>query len=74
VEKGKKERWSNAKLIYNNTDLINFIENRQTTIWYLVFPEPWLFDIDFYKRYKEYFVYQGIDGLIKVFKFPYEIY
>ena len=48
VEYGKKERWSNAKLIYKNDDLINFIENRQTTIWYLVFPEGWLSEIDFY--------------------------
>ena len=73
VEEGNKERWSNAKLIYKNDDLINFIENRQTTIWYLVFPEPWLFEIDFYERYKEYLVYQGVDGLIKVFKFPHSI-
>lgn len=72
VEGGKKERWSNAKLIYKNDDLINFIENRKTTIWYLVFPEEWLNEIDFYGKYKEYMVYQGIDGLIKVFKFPFD--
>ena len=72
VENGKKERWSNAKLIYKNDDLINFIENRQTTIWYLVFPEGWLYEIDFYEKYRQYLVYQGVDGLIKVFKFPFE--
>jgi hypothetical protein len=74
IEEGKKERWSNAKLIYKNEDLINFIENRQKTIWYLVFPENWFSEINFYERYKKYLVYQGVDGLIKVFKFPYEIY
>lgn len=73
VEGGKKERWSNAKLIYNNEDLLNFIKNRDATIWYLIFPEAWLTEIDFYKKYKEYLVYKGVDGLIKVFKFPHTI-
>lgn len=70
VEKGKKERWSNACLIYTNEDLINFIENSETTIWFLVFPEMWLYDIDFNNRYQYYLINTGIDGLIKVFKFP----
>jgi len=70
VERGTKERWSNAKLIYNNKDLINFIENRKSTIWFIAYPENYLFDIDFYKKYKKYLVYQGIDKMIKVFKFP----
>jgi len=70
VEYGQKERWSNAKLIYTNKGLINFIENRTKTVWFTVYPENWLFDIDFYKKYKKYQVYEGIDGMIKVFKFP----
>ena len=70
VEKGTRERWSNAKLIYTNKDLLNLIENRRTTIWFLVFPENWLNWIDFYKRYGNNMVYQGVDGMIKVFKFP----
>jgi len=70
VENGTKERWSNAKLIYNNKDLINFIENRKSTIWFTVYPENYLFEIDFYEKYKEYLVKQGMDGMIKVFKFP----
>ena len=72
VERGKKERWSNAKLIYKHEDLINFIENRRSTIWYLVFPEGWLAEINFYEKYKENLVYKGVDGLVKVFKFPNE--
>ncbi len=70
VNYGQRERWSNAKLIYNNKDLINFIENRKSTIWFVVYPENYLKDIDFYERYKDYLVSQGIDGMIKVFKFP----
>ena len=48
TERGERERWSNAKLIYNNKDLIDFIENRQTTIWFLVWPEFWLREINFF--------------------------
>ena len=70
VENGEKERWSNAKLIYQNKDLINFIENRKNTIWFTVFREKWLTDINFYERYNKFLVAQGIDGLVKVFKFP----
>ena len=70
VENGTRERWSNAKLIYTNKDLINFIQNRKKTIWFLVYPEFWFKEIDFYKRYKNNLVYQGVDGMIKVFKFP----
>ena len=70
VERGTRERWSNAKLIYTNKDLIDFIENRKTTVWFLVFPEFWFPEIDFYKRYRSNLVYEGIDGMIKVFKFP----
>lgn len=70
VEKGTRERWSNAKLIYTNKDLINFIENRKTTIWFLVYPENWIIELNFYDRYKNNLVYEGIDGVIKVFKFP----
>jgi hypothetical protein len=72
VEGGKRERWSNAKLIYKHEDLINFIDNRKTTIWYLVYPENWLIEINFYERYKSYFVSQGVDRVIKVFRFPAE--
>jgi hypothetical protein len=70
VEYGTKERWSNAKLIYQNKELISFIEKRKTTIWVILFPERWLFNIHFYERYKDYLVCEGIDGLVKVFKFP----
>jgi hypothetical protein len=74
VEQGKKERWSNAKLIYNNKDLVDLIENRQSTIWFLVFPEEWLNEIDFYEKYEQNQVCKGVDGLIKVYKFPYETF
>ncbi|MBK7105243.1 MAG: glycosyltransferase family 39 protein [Ignavibacteriae bacterium] len=70
IENGTKERWSEAKLIYKNDDLINFIENRKQTIWFVVFPENWLSQINFYEKYKSNLVYQGIDGLLKVYKFP----
>ncbi len=70
VEGGRKERWSNAKLIYTEKDLINLIENRKTTIWFTVYPEFWLYDIGFYERYKENLVCKGVDGMIKVYKFP----
>ena len=70
VEHGTKERWSNAKLIYKNEDLINFIENRKNTIWFLTYPENWLNEIDFYNRYSSYFVFQGLDSVLKVYKFP----
>ncbi len=37
--------------------LINFIENREQTIWFLVFPEFYIEEIDFYKRFDEYLVF-----------------
>ncbi|MCB9210969.1 MAG: hypothetical protein H6609_16505 [Ignavibacteriales bacterium] len=67
---GKKERWSNADLIYSKDNLRNLIENRKSTIWYLVFPENYLYDMNFYEKYNPYLVFEGIDGLIKVYKFP----
>ncbi len=70
VERGTKERWSNAKLIYTNKDLINFIENRKSTIWFITYPENYLFEMNFYKKYRKYMVYEGVDKMIKVFKFP----
>ena len=70
VEEGTKERWSDADLIYTNNDLIDLIENRKTRIWFIVYPENWLTEIDFYERYKDNLVYTGIDGMIKVFDFP----
>jgi hypothetical protein len=72
TEEGTKERWSNAKLIYKNEHLMDFINKRKNTIWFLVFPEEWLNEIAFYEKYKENIVNQGVDGLIKVYKFPYE--
>ncbi|MCB9258730.1 MAG: glycosyltransferase family 39 protein [Ignavibacteriales bacterium] len=68
---GKKEKWSDAKLIYKNDDLLNLIEKRSNTIWFIVYPELWLNEIDFYKRYDKYLVYQGIDKMLKVYKFDY---
>lgn len=70
VDGGNKERWSDARLIYNNNDLMNFIDNRKSTIWFTVYPENWLLNIDFYNKYKDYFVFEGIDKMIKVYKFP----
>ena len=70
IERGEKERWSGAKLIYTNEALIELIEKRKTTIWYLIYPELWLHDINFYDRYKDYLVFMGKDKMIKVFKFP----
>lgn len=70
VDEGKREIWTNAKLIYTNEDLINLIENRKTTIWFLIYPEFWFREIDFYNRYKNNLVDQGIDGVIKVYEFP----
>ncbi|MFZ1292291.1 MAG: hypothetical protein WAR79_19510 [Melioribacteraceae bacterium] len=70
VENGTKERWSEARLIYKNEDLVNFIENRKQTIWFVVFPENWLAEINFYEIYRTNLAYQGIDGLLKVYKFP----
>ena len=67
---GLNEKWSGAKLIYKNEDLLDIIENRNETIWYLAFPEFWLRDINFYQKYKNNLVFKGIDNLIEVYKFP----
>ena len=69
VRSGKLERWSNAKLIYTNDDLIEMIENSKQTIWFIVYPEFWLEELDFYARYKNNLVYRGIDNMIRVYKF-----
>ena len=67
---GQNEKWSGSKLIYKNEDLFNIIENRENTVWYLVFPENWLKEINFSQKYKDYLVYEAIDGLIRVYRFP----
>ncbi len=70
VEGGTKERWSNTKLLNNNKDLINLIETRKSTIWFLVFPEFYLREIDFYNKYEGYLVSQGVDKMVNVYRFP----
>lgn len=72
VEEGSKERWSNTNLINNNIDLINIIESRKATIWFLVFPEAYLRQTNFLKKYKNSLVYKGVDDMISVYKFPFE--
>jgi len=70
VNYGKKERWSNAKLIYSQKDLENFINNRERTIWFSFYPENYLLKMNFYKKYEKYLVTSRIDNMIKLYKFP----
>ncbi len=70
VEEGKKERWSNANMINNNAELEKLLNERDKNLWFLVYPEHYLNKIDFYGKYNDYLVCEGIDKMIKVYKFP----
>jgi len=71
VEGGKKERWTNANLIYSDTQFLNVVKRDTLTKWVLI-NTMWgtrhLKETNFFKRYKKYAVYANYDSSAIVYK------
>jgi hypothetical protein len=65
---GRKERWTNSRLIYTNSNLLNLMNNNDNDIWFLVFKEFNLLEMSFYQKFEKYLYFQGIDEVLKVYK------
>jgi hypothetical protein len=67
---GTKERWTNAKLIYRDSDLLSIINNRVHTIWLVADNNKFLREAGFYDNYKNNLVYTTFDCKLYLYKFP----
>jgi len=69
VLNGRKERWTDAKLIYKYSDLNQVIDNNHQRIWLLINNMWALDDLNFLiRKYDKYLYYSSIDGRILLFK------
>jgi hypothetical protein len=70
--KGKKERWTNADLIYKTEQLFDLIEHSKNDIWIVVNisnPKYARYDeAEVIKRYKDKLFFTAQDGILGVFK------
>lgn len=67
---GTKERWSNKKLIYRNTDLEKIINERKSTTWVIVDDNKYLKEISFREKHKQNLYYKTFEGKLNLYKFP----
>lgn len=74
TNEGKKERWTNANLIYTTDSLMNFLTKNKNNIWFVVHKLPYiqqpLQEINFYKNFEQYLVYESIDRMVNVYYIP----
>lgn len=72
THQGEKERWTNADLIYSKSSLMDFLQSSNKEIWFIVHKLPYiqqpLLDIEFYKNFKDYLVFQSLDEMVNVYK------
>lgn len=72
--KGKKERWTNANLIYTKEALLNFLLHNDKRVWFVVhklsYIQKPLMEINFYNNFNKYLVYSSIDEMVEVYKIP----
>lgn len=66
---GKRERWTNAKLIYSYAALNSFIDNSSGVIW-LIINSMWSLDElkSLVKKYDKFLYAKGLDGNSYLFK------
>ena len=71
VEGGKKERWTNANLIYTYDDLLKKLFDSESTKW-LIVNKMWgvkeLEKLGFFKKIEPYLYYQSEDDLTFLYK------
>jgi hypothetical protein len=73
VNKGKKERWTNARLIYNTKDLKGLLIDKKKTKWLLVntfYTNKDLDTINTFTDSKRYLIYSDQDSITFVYKIP----
>ena len=70
IDGGKKERWTNANLIYTNQQLQNLFENTKGNVWFITIHKPHLNEINFKENFKKFLYYTSIDKNIFVYKIP----
>jgi len=70
---GKKELWTNAKLLYTNDMLNRLINNGERRIWLIMksglFPYPNSLESTFYTKHKNNISYLSVDKNIVVYRF-----
>lgn len=76
---GKKEKWTNANLLYKLSDLENVLSNTNSTIWFIeyrhnAYRTKELEEISFYEKFGKYFYYSSIDKKINVYKIDKRLY
>ena len=73
VEGGKKERWTNANLIYTYDDLLKKLFDSKSTKW-LIVNKMWgvkdLEKLGFFKKIEPYLYFQSEDDLTFLYKIP----
>jgi hypothetical protein len=73
VDNGKKERWTNANLIYDDKSLINLLKDKDSTKW-LIINTMWgtgfLKQDHFFKEFSKYAIYSNDDSSAIVYKIP----
>jgi len=73
-EKGKKELWTNANLIYKEEDFINKIKDSKSLVWLIDFsnkrPGASVLGEKINKDFSDYLYYVNTDSTINVFKIP----
>ena len=70
---GRRERFTNAKLIYKLADLERLLERKNVRIWFIEYKidpryKKELEEISFYKQFGKYLYYTSIDSSISVYK------
>jgi hypothetical protein len=73
-ERGKKEIWTNSKLIFKEEDLLQKLTHRDKTIWLITYSDKRNYSSELDKKlnfkYNNYLFYVNINNTINVFKLP----
>ena len=73
VDRGKKERWTNANLVYDTNGLTRLLVDKKVTKWFIIntfYGNRDLDSINFFNDYKKYLVYADQDSVTFVYKIP----
>lgn len=73
IDRGRKERWTDAGLIYDDKDLINLLRNGNNTKWFLlntIWSTRFLREDSFFVYFDKYAVYANNDSSAIVYKVP----
>lgn len=70
---GKREKWTNANLIYKLSDLEYHLSQNSKTVWFIEYRHnPYrikeLEEISFYDKFGKYLYYSSIDKIINVYR------